>query len=89
MGRTPRGTSIRKLLNNMISLIRKYTQSVVTYAIHKPHDDGKEYIANIVRNDSTGKIVSKSISVDGWEVEDEDEKQSILDSIEEYEEQNN
>jgi isopropylmalate/homocitrate/citramalate synthase len=69
----------------MISLIRKYTQSVSTYAAHKPHDDGKEYIANIVRNDSTGRIVSKSISVDGYEVEDEDEKQSILDLIEQYE----
>jgi hypothetical protein len=69
----------------MISLIRKYSQSVATYAIHKPHDDGKEYIVNIVRNDSTGRIVSQSVSLDGYEVEDEDEKQSILDSIEQYE----
>jgi hypothetical protein len=73
----------------MVSTIRKYTQSVTTYAVHFPHNDGKEYIANIVRNDSTGRIVSKSISVDGYEVEDEDEKQSILDSIEQYEENNN
>jgi hypothetical protein len=69
----------------MISTIRKYTQTVATYAVHLPHDDGKEYIANIVRNDLTGRIVSKSISVDGYEVEDENEKQFILDSIEQYE----
>jgi hypothetical protein len=69
----------------MVSTIRKYTQTVATYAVHLPHDDGDEYIANIIRNDSTGKIVSQSISVDGWEVEDDDEKQYILDQIEQYE----
>ena len=66
----------------MISTIRKYTQSVSTYAINK---DAKEYIVNIVRNDSTGKIVNQSISLDGWEVEDETERESIIQQIEQHE----
>jgi hypothetical protein len=69
----------------MISTIRKYTQSVSTYAVHQPHNDGKEYIVNIVRNDSTGKIVNQSISLDGWEVEDETERESIIQQIEQHE----
>jgi hypothetical protein len=67
----------------MTSLLRKTTQTTYTFSVSKSAD--KEYLVTIIKNDnSSNKTISCSISVDGVEVEDSDEREQVLKNIESY-----
>jgi hypothetical protein len=71
----------------MTRLIRQYAQTTTTYCVDHP-TIGKEYIVNIVTRDPNNKPISISISVDDLEIEDESERELVLDKINEFQTEN-
>jgi hypothetical protein len=67
----------------MTKLLRKYTQTTETYAVQLPPLEG-EYVANIVTHNPSGKVVSYSISLEGVEVENQDERDAVMTEIERF-----
>lgn len=67
----------------MTKLLRKYTQTIETYSVQLPPLES-EYVANIVTHNPSGEIVSYSISLDGIEVENEDERNAVEREIESF-----
>jgi len=67
----------------MVNLLRKTTQTTYTFTVSHPAEY-KEYIVNIVINDPNKSIISSSVSVDGVEVENEDERIEVLEKINQH-----
>ena len=67
----------------MTELIRTYTQTIETYSVRPPSLQG-EYIANIVTHNPSKKVIHNSISLNGVEVEDQDERDAVSAEIERF-----
>ena len=68
----------------MIKLIRQYTQTVKIYSIPYP-TLGKECIVTITKKDNSNVTPTISISVEGYELEDAEEREQITTQITQYE----
>jgi hypothetical protein len=66
-----------------VQLIRQYSQLNQTYSLIDT-TTGKEYIVNIVTRETKNhghRPISISITLDGFEVEDEDERELVLKNL--------
>lgn len=68
----------------MIKLLRQYTQTVKTYSIPYP-ELGKECIVTVTKKDNSNVTPTVSISVEGYELEDGEEREQIAEQIAQYE----
>jgi hypothetical protein len=68
----------------MIKLLRQYTQTVKTYSVPYP-TLGKECIVTITKKDHSSVAPTISISVEGYELEDDEEREQITEQIAQYE----
>ena len=65
-------------------LLREYQQTIKTYEVLHP-TIGKPCLVNSVTNTASKRISNVSISVEGIEILDEDQRKSALEEIQKYE----
>ncbi len=67
----------------MIKLIRTRKQTHHNFAVPHGEQVGKEYLVNVTI-DEFNRYVSESVSMDGEELEDDDEKEIVLNQIKDF-----
>jgi hypothetical protein len=67
----------------MIKLIRSRKQTNHNFAIPHTQQVGKEYLVNVTI-DEFNKYINESVSIDGEELEDCDEREIVLNKIKNF-----
>jgi len=61
----------------MVKFLRAFTETTLCFSVDHP-TIGKEYLVNVVYNHKTDKSTCTSLTVNGENVEDEDERAEVL-----------